>query len=159
MTFLKIKERRGFTLAELMAVVVIVAIIAGIGFGSYRKAVERAKFADGLAGAHALAAAYDAYYYDHNYTYPTAASQLDVSLSGSTMSGLKVTTKNFVFTVGAGGVVSAERVNENYKIQVPLETVSAAGADKCVGTDAAGDGQAFCASMGYSCGSSDNEKC
>ena len=38
--------KKGFTLAELMAVVVILAIIASIGLGGYKRTVERAKFAE-----------------------------------------------------------------------------------------------------------------
>ena len=34
--------KKGFTLAELKAVVVIIAIIAAIGLGGYRRTVERA---------------------------------------------------------------------------------------------------------------------
>ena len=37
--------KKGFTLAELMAVVVILAIIASIGLGGYKRTVERAKYA------------------------------------------------------------------------------------------------------------------
>lgn len=147
--------RRAFTLAELMAVVIIVAIIAGIGFGSYRKAVERAKFTDGLSGAHTLAAAYDTYYYDHNYTYPTAFSQMDVTLTGASLSGLTAVTPNFRYSVSSNMLV-AQRIDGDYEIRVPLETTGVSSADRCVGTNT--QGQDFCESMGYSCGSGD-EKC
>ena len=60
-------NNRAFTLAELMAVVVIIAILAGIAIGSYRRSVDRAKFADGRSLAHQIAAARDSYYYDRLY--------------------------------------------------------------------------------------------
>lgn len=140
-------SRRGFTLAELMAVVAIIAIIAGIGFGSYRKASERAVFADGLSGAHALAAAYDSYYYDNEYSYPSDMRKLDITLSKATVASGQITSRSFTFTRNNNGI-KAERINGNYSIWVPLEAEGSVKVDTCTGTNAAG--VEFCKSMGYS---------
>lgn len=48
---------QGFTLAELMAVVIIVAILSSIGFGYYRKSIEQSRFSEGLMAANAVASA------------------------------------------------------------------------------------------------------
>lgn len=148
MKFFDVLGKRAFTLAELMAVVIIVSIIAGIGFGSYRKAIDRAKFSDGLSGAHTLAAAYDAYYYDHDYTYPSQISQLAVELSGASVSGSGMTTPNFIYTLGSDAV-KAQAVDGDYVIYVYYEPkTGVAKPDRCEGS---GDGVDFCKSMGYSC--------
>ena len=47
----------GFTLTELMVVVIIIAILAGLGLGSYKKAVERSHFTEGLQAVNAVAEA------------------------------------------------------------------------------------------------------
>ncbi len=149
-SFCKQWARKGFTLAELMAVVVIVAIIAGIGFGMYRKSVERAIFNDGLTGAHTLAAAYDSYFYE-NGSYPTSAAALDVSLTKSVVSGLTVNTEHFKYVLDSG-VLSAVRNGGNYTLMVVLDSTGSAVFDRCVGTNTAG--VEFCQSMGYACSSS-----
>ena len=48
MRILKRKQKMGFTLTELMAVVVIIGIIAGLALGSYRSITEKAVFNEGL---------------------------------------------------------------------------------------------------------------
>ena len=143
-------NKKAFTLVELMAVVAIIAIIAGIGIGSYRKATERAIFSDGLSGASALAAAYDEYYYDHNNTYPASMASLAVSLANSSYDAgtNKLTTRYFVFEK-SGNTIKATRRNGDFYISVPLEATNRLGTVTCVGTDEGGAGAEFCTSMGY----------
>lgn len=74
--------RKGFTLTELMAVVIIVAILAGIALSSYKKAVERSRFAEGLAAGAAVAEAVSRFDYENDGTsFETSRpkiSQLDI---------------------------------------------------------------------------------
>ena len=142
--------KKGFTLAELMAVVAIIAIIAAIGLGSYRKSTERAIFSDGLAGAHALAAAYDAYYYEHN-SYPSSMLKLSVDLANQSATASSITTRYFVYTWDSSGkFIQAERLNGGYYLKVYAESYAAnnLASDTCVGK-AGTNGTQFCSSMGY----------
>ncbi|WP_131781409.1 type IV pilin protein [Legionella gresilensis] len=62
---------RGFTLIELMIVVVIAAILAAIAYPSYRDYVTRSRRADGQAALLDLASRMERYYTQQN-TYQTA---------------------------------------------------------------------------------------
>ena len=54
----------GFTLAELLTVIIIIAVLTGIGIGYYKRSVEQANFSDGLAGANAVVEALNRTYLD-----------------------------------------------------------------------------------------------
>lgn len=150
----KVQNKKGFTLAELMAVIAIIAILAGIVLGSYWKSTEQAIFTEGLNGAQALAAAVDEYYYDNN-AYPASMKRLAAGLRKATITDSQVTTTHFVYTIGYTGSapvkIRAERVGGQYYIDAPLETANAHAADACVYRTT--KGQEFCLAMGYtSCG-------
>lgn len=75
---------KGFTLTELLTVVVILSILAALVTGTFRQSVERARFQEGRQVVDAIAAAIDRYYYDNPDITPAnrlrpKMSQLDVS--------------------------------------------------------------------------------
>ncbi len=74
------KINTGFTLAELMAVVIILAILTALASGSYKKAVERSRISDGVLAASTIMAAVDRKYIEERDAYPTIGS-LDISLN------------------------------------------------------------------------------
>ncbi len=149
----KFLNRRAFTLAELLAVVVILAILTGIAIGSYRRSVERAKFSEGLSLAEQVAAARDMYYYDRLYGGATASIPVSFNLlplelagaSGSTYKG-----SNFTLSIRNQSYVEATHNDGDYGICVYQEAAVSGGAiskPKCLGlTD---EGKEICKSMGY----------
>ncbi len=147
------KFSTGFTLTELMAVVIIVAILAGIAFGSYKKAVERSHFAEGQVAGATVAEAVARYYYDNMDTSyeedrPKAA-YLDVGFANNracTVSSQKdycFRTKYFEVEIQSDGSIKVTRVQGNrakdyyfyyYPVGVKTETcgsISVAGGDLC----------------------------
>lgn len=85
---------RGVTLLELMIVVLIVGILAGIGYPAYIDYVDRARRSDGKALLLDAAARMERYYFDRN-RYTTSLAEIGY---------------------GAGTVLSAE---QNYTLAAP----------------------------------------
>lgn len=81
-------NQKGFTLAELMAVVIILAVLSGMAIGAYKQAAERSHFSEGLQMGTALTEAINRYYYDHlnlsasDRTSPTV-SKLDMTFTNA----------------------------------------------------------------------------
>jgi len=73
----------GFTLIELMVVVAIVGILAGIAYPSYRDRVLRSARAEGRAALLDAAARQEQYFLD-NKTYTTTLSDLQVATATET---------------------------------------------------------------------------
>ena len=71
--------RKGFTLLELVIVVIIVAVLAGLGIPQFIKTVERAKAAEGVAMLGAMRSSQLRYYAEFGvYTSLAACTSLDV---------------------------------------------------------------------------------
>lgn len=145
---------KGFTLAELMAVVVIIGILAALALGAYHKSVERARFSEAVANAHALAAAVDAYYYDHNFTAPgnnflkdTAAVSLSRS---SALTGNMLKTDSFVYSYDTSTKKITALRNDSsagFALYVYPEIAGKNKQDECYFGKS--DAKVFCESMGY----------
>lgn len=141
--------KKGFTLAELMAVVVIIAIIAAIGLGGYRRTVERAKLTEGLNMAHQIGQALARADWERENrcgTFDTPWTMLDIDATGYTINKdyLEITGR-FKLTRD-GSNIKVERLGgEAYTLVVPIDcgTSPVKLKDQCNGnTD-------FCISAGF----------
>lgn len=91
---------RGITLLELMIVLVIVGILASIGYPSYRGYVDRARRADGKALLLEAAARMERYYYDQN-RYSTTLT--DIGYGAGTVTSPE---QNYTLAAAAGATGS-----------------------------------------------------
>ena len=149
---------QGFTLTELMAVVIIVAILSAMSAGSFKQAIERSHFSEGLQAGAAISEAVSRFHYDNlgkaNNDYPRM-SELDIELSkwGSchTSSDYCKKTRYFEVEVRNGGNVrvfrSKKGTRTDYIITFYPEFGDYKGLETCDATTAAGKN--LCVSMGY----------
>ena len=154
--------KHGFTLTELMAVVIIIGILAGIGFGSYQKAIARSRFSEGLSAGASVQEAVNRYYYENTDLSETARKRpkmayLDIGLANVkdcvSKSDYCVRTKYFQISINSDGSVSATHfkgTNANlYAIGwVPSFSGERRG-EICTPVNNTQEGQDFCKSMGY----------
>ena len=160
------KNKKGFTLTELMAAVVILGILAAVAMGSYSKAIERSHMAEALTVGSAILEGVNRYYYDNrrksNRKCPKL-TDLDVSVSKAlgacaTPTDYCVKTKYFEITVpndcnASPAVVTAARINGAYSIKFYPDFSSVSSLEKCVYANA--KGQQICQGAGYkTCNSS-----
>ncbi|HHY16401.1 MAG TPA: prepilin-type N-terminal cleavage/methylation domain-containing protein [Firmicutes bacterium] len=71
------RDQRGFTLMELMIVIVIIGVLAAIGVPAYNNYVNKAKAAACLSNRRTIATAMGLYYAEHTTYPPTTADLVD----------------------------------------------------------------------------------
>ena len=72
-------SNKGFTLLELLVVVLIIGILAGIALPQYKKAVEKSKATHALTILRATSDAIKRFYLVNN-SYPTSFNDLDITI-------------------------------------------------------------------------------
>jgi prepilin-type N-terminal cleavage/methylation domain-containing protein len=87
--------KKGFTLIELIIVIIIIGILASLGFTQYGKTIEKGRTAEAKAVLGALRTA-ETTYNQQNSTYTTSLDSLDVAAPTSCVS-----THYFSYSVGA----------------------------------------------------------
>lgn len=99
--------RKGFTLMELIIVIIILGVLATIGFSQYQKVVEKGRTSEAKTILGQLRTSQEAYFLEHNF-YATSLDDLGVSAPSAC-----VPTHYFQYRVDVGGgpnfVVTAER--------------------------------------------------
>ena len=122
-----LRNAKGFTLIELMVVIIIVGVLASISVPIYKQYTQKARAAEGQALCGSVASAEKVYFAEHN-------AYLAVAAGGAVGDPLNiVSTQNtyftsYVATIGGGGfVVTVNGAGDAAGVQVVL-TQPAAGA-------------------------------
>ena len=114
---MKNANKKGFTLIEMLVVVLIIGILAAVALPQYFKAVEKSRATEALSVLGSIAAAQERYRLSTSEnTYTNEFGDFDISFTGSNGSdaaGDSFNTKNFTITLsggtGADAYVIAER--------------------------------------------------
>lgn len=111
--------KKGFTLLELLVVVMIIGILSSIALPQYKKAVEKARVTEGLVVLKALADAQERYLQANpGETGVTKRTQVaDVDLKGGVWwvgagnTSDRFATEHFVYTLVGDGQIKGERAD------------------------------------------------
>lgn len=118
--YMKRNKKRGFTLLELLMVVIIIAILASIALPQYLKATEKARASEALSMLGAIRAAEFRYKAQSPINiYTTFLNQLDTDFNGVNQQYWQFQNINATFTAGVGakGFAMANRMAGTYNQQ------------------------------------------
>ncbi len=91
--------KQGFTLVELLVVVLIVGVLSALALPQYTTAIERARASEALTLMEAVQGAAERYRFQHD-TWPLDFSELDVSIPFVEDSTTERGGKNFSLQIG-----------------------------------------------------------
>jgi len=109
----RIMGKKGFTLVEVLIVVIIIGILAAIGVPQFADSIEKAKGGEARAGLGHVQTGEKVYYAERE-TYTTALSDLDISLTQRYWSfsiGNSSSTQYLATAVRSGGTRSGQTLN------------------------------------------------
>lgn len=104
-------NKKGFTLIEMLVVVLIIGILAAVALPQYFKAVEKSRSSEALSVMGSISAAMErGRLVDANNHYPAALSELDIEFNnadGTAATETTINTTNFTITLyGVGAAPS-----------------------------------------------------
>ena len=82
-----IKNKKGFTLIEVLIVVLIIGVLAGVALPQYRLAKDKAQYSTMMNIGRAIAEANERYWLANNKKYATNFDQLDINLPANRIEG------------------------------------------------------------------------
>ena len=109
------KNKKGFTLIEILVVVLIIGILAAVALPQYRRAVEKSHATQGLSIIKPIWQSIESYYLVHNI-FPSSFDELDIDIpwsdeEGPNISGVIDTRSNGEWSAqlygGPGATISA----------------------------------------------------
>ena len=122
----------GFTLLELMVVVIIIGILTSLALPQYEKAVEKSRAAEAMTLGKAIVESQNRSLNAFPNDSVATKSALDIRLDNGTWTSDGVyTTDNFTYTLGESGV-TMERTNGKYTLF--MGNAEAQMANTCSGT-------------------------
>ena len=102
-----LRNQKGFTLMELMIVIVIIGVLAAIGVPAYTNYVEKARATTCGANRRSLSTA-NGLYYAETGTYAGDINDLEDYLDATTISNLTCPSKG-TFTFNADGTITCSK--------------------------------------------------
>lgn len=118
--------KKGFTLVELLIVMVIVTVLVTVAVPKHKTAMERARGQEGLANAAAISDAINAYYVLHGNSYGENTDAVDYALgpedsNNNRTGGVAGVVKSNYFRASVSNAsttptVTVARINNSYSI-------------------------------------------
>ena len=126
-------SRGGFTLVELLVVIGIIAILAGVALGPITNAIKKAKDSSGVTSAHSIGVALFSYANDNSQTFPDSSGATADTVAAQLMSGGYITDAS-VFHL------SGDKDTGEQPLSSSNDTASTIGASTMVSWDFMGNG-------------------
>ncbi len=116
LSFLRPRSNQGFTLLELLVVVMIIGLLASFALPQYKRSVRRAEMMEGLTYGKTI---YDSAlrYKSVNSDAPTLFSQLDVGFQGINSDSNVIKDGNFAYELNNSGITIMSRLG-GYSIRM-----------------------------------------
>lgn len=123
---MKNANKKGFTLIEMLVVVLIIGILAAVALPQYFKAVEKSRATEALSIMGSISAAMErARLVRVNNDYPTTLQSLDIEIAdenGDTVTAGSWSSHNFNFAVsgdqtGTGNIKATRKGSSGYSLE------------------------------------------